>query len=170
MNTFKRTLAVFLATSSIALAVPLAANAGPMMGGGMEGGCGKGWSEMRGGQRDGVPPMMKKLKLTPEQQTTISELRKQDAALIGEKYQSMRDSRAQLHEMAKKGEYDEAKVKALTEQGGQAMAEMAQLRARQHHQIMEVLTPEQREKLAAQRDAMMKRWEKKRGERPGPAA
>jgi hypothetical protein len=49
MNTFKRSLAVFLATSSIALALPLAANAGPMMGGGMEGGCGQGWSAMRGG-------------------------------------------------------------------------------------------------------------------------
>jgi hypothetical protein len=42
MNTFKRSLAVFLATSSIALALPLAATAGPMMGGGMEGACGQG--------------------------------------------------------------------------------------------------------------------------------
>ncbi len=167
MNTFKRTLAVFLATSSIALAVPLAANAGPMMGGGMEGSCGgKGWSEMRGGKHDGLPPMMKKLGLTPEQEARITELRKQDSALIGEKYQSMRDSRAQLHEMQKNGDYDEAKVKALTEQGAQAMAEMAQLRARQHHQMMEVLTPEQRQKFATQREEMMKRWEKKRGEKP----
>jgi len=166
MNTFKRTLAVFLATSSIALAVPLAANAGPMMGGGMEGGCGKGGSEMRGGQRDDLPRMMKKLDLTAEQEAQIKELRKQDGELISEKYQSMRDSRAQLHEMQKKGDYDEAKVKALTEQGAQAMAEMAQLRARQHHQIMEVLTPEQRQKFATQREEMMKRWEKKRGEKP----
>jgi Spy/CpxP family protein refolding chaperone len=85
--------------------------------------------------------MMKKLKLTPEQEAKITELRKQDSELISAKYQSMRDSRAQLHEMQKNGDYDEAKVKALTEQGAQAMAEMAQLRARQHHQMMEVLSP-----------------------------
>ena len=166
MNTFKRSLAVFLATSSIALALPLAATAGPMMGGGMEGGCGQGRSAMRGGPDDGLPPMMKKLKLTPAQEAKITELRKQDSELISAKYQSMRDSRAQLHEMQKNGDYDEAKVKALTEQGAQAMAEMAQLRARQHHQVMAVLTPEQRQQFATQREEMMKRWEKKRGEKP----
>ena len=99
MNTFKRTLAVFLATSSIALALPLAANAGPMMGGGMEGGCGQGRSAMRGGPDDGLPPMMKKLKLTPAQEAKITELRKQDSELISAKYQSMRDSGAQLDEL-----------------------------------------------------------------------
>ncbi len=166
MNTFKRSLAVFLATSSIALALPLAATAGPMMGGGMEGGCGQGSSAMRGGPRDGLPPMMKKLNLTPEQEAKITELRKQDSELISAKYQSMRDSRTQLHEMQKNGDYDEAKVKALTEQGAQAMAEMAQLRARQHHQMMEVLSPEQRQQFAAQREERMKRWEKKRGDKP----
>ena len=166
MNTFKRSLAVFLATSSIALALPLAATAGPMMGGGMEGACGQGPSAMRGGPRDGLPPMMKKLNLTPEQEAKITELRKQDSELISAKYQSMRDSRAQLREMQKNGDYDEAKVKALTEQGAQAMAEMAQLRARQHHQVMAVLTPEQRQQFATQREEMMKRWEKKRGEKP----
>lgn len=166
MNTFKRSLAVFLATSSIALALPLAANAGPMMGGGMGGDCGQGRSAMRGGPGDGLPPMMKKLKLTPEQEAKITELRKQDSELISAKYQSMRDSRAQLHEMQKNGDYDEAKVKALTEQGAQAMAEMAQLRARQHHQMMAVLSPEQRQQFAAQREERMKRWEKKRGDKP----
>ena len=166
MNTFKRTLAVFLATSSIALAVPLAANAGPMMGGGMEGGCGKGWSEMRGGQRDGVPPMMKKLKLSAEQEAKITELRKQDAELIGDKVKTMRDNRSQMQAMMKAGDYDEAKVKTLTEQGAQAMAEMMQLRARQQHQMMAILTPEQRTQFEAQREEMMQRKDKRRGGRP----
>ncbi|MCB1967597.1 Spy/CpxP family protein refolding chaperone [Accumulibacter sp.] len=164
MNTFKRTLAVFLATSSIALALPPAAHAGPMAGGGMDGGC-QGHGAMRG-QRDGLPPMMKDLKLSPEQETRISELRKQDSALLSEKYESMRDSRRQLREMQKKGDYDEAQVKALTEKGALAMAEMAQLRARQHHQMMEILTPEQRTQFEEQRERMAQRWERKRGGRP----
>lgn len=163
MKTLNRTLAVFLAASSIALAVPLAAQASPMMGGEMEG-C-RGSQSMKG-QRDGMPRMMKGLNLTAEQEARITELRKQDADLMAEKFKAMRDSRTQLHEMQKKGEYDEAKVKALTEQAALAMAEMGQLRARQHHQMMDILTPEQRQAFEAQREKMMQRWEKKRAGKP----
>ena len=78
----------------------------------------------------------------------------------------MRDNRSQMQAMMKAGDYDEAKVKTLTEQGAQAMAEMMQLRARQHHQMMAILTPEQRTQFEAQREEMMQRKDKMRGGRP----
>ncbi|WP_291993513.1 Spy/CpxP family protein refolding chaperone [Candidatus Accumulibacter sp. ACC003] len=162
MKTFKYTLAAFLAASSIALAIPLTVEAAPM-GDGMAGCRG---SQGMHGPREGLPRMMKKLKLTPEQEAKISDLRKQDAELIGAQLKVMDDSRTQLHELQKSDTYDEAKIKALTEQGAQAMASMGQLRARQHYQMMQILSPEQRQEFDAQRERMMKRWEEKRQGRP----
>lgn len=168
MKTRNHTLTAFLAASSIALAVPLFAQARPMMDG-MDG-CNapQAMQGKRGfsGDRDGLPPMMKRLKLTPEQESKITQLRKQDADLMGEKFKTMRDSRAQLHEMQLKGEYDEAQVKSFTEKGAQAMAEMGQIRARQHHEMMQILTPEQRKQFESQRERMMNRGEQRREGRP----
>ncbi|MBE2258132.1 MAG: Spy/CpxP family protein refolding chaperone [Candidatus Accumulibacter sp.] len=162
MNTLSRHIATFLAASSIALAVPGTAQADPMIGDmpGCRGGQGM------AGPRDGLPPMIRKLKLTPEQEAQIVALHKQDAELIGEKLKLMRDSRRQLRELSNADVYDEGKVKALTEQGAQAMAEMGQLRARQHYQTMQVLTPAQRKEFAALREGMMSRWQGKRQGRP----
>jgi len=149
-------LTAFLAASSIALVLPLATQARSM--GGMEG------CEMphaMKGDRDGLPPMMKRLNLTDEQKDKISQLRKQDAGVMAEKFKAMRDSRTQLREMQAKGEYDAAKVKVLTEQGAQTMAEMGQIRARQHHEMMQILTPDQRKQVAEKRERMMKHWDKR---------
>ncbi|MDD5391125.1 MAG: Spy/CpxP family protein refolding chaperone [Gallionellaceae bacterium] len=155
-------LTAFLAASSIALAIPLTTQARSM--GGMEG-CERPHG-MRG-ERDGLPPMMKRLNLTDEQKDKISQLRKQDAGLMAEKFKIMRDSRIQLHELQSKDEYDEAKVKVLTEQGAQTMAEMGQIRARQHHEIMQILTPDQRKQFAEKRERMMKHWDKRHEGRQG---
>jgi len=153
-------LTAFLAASSIALAVPLATQARSMDG--MEG-CER--PHAMWGERDGLPPMLKRLNLTDEQKAKVSQLRKQDADLMAEKLKAMCDSRTQLHDMQSKGEYDEAKVKALTEQGARAMAEMGQARARQHHELMQILTPDQRKQFEAKRGQMMKRLEQRREER-----
>ena len=153
MKTFNHTLAMFLAASSIALAVPLAVEARPM--GGDADDC-RGPNAMQG-HRDGVPPSLAALKLTSEQRERISALRRQDADLMDEKFKHVRDTRAQLDEMEMRGEYDEVKVRMLTEEGARVMAEMAQIRARQQHQMMAILTPEQRQQFAAQRAETMKR-------------
>lgn len=164
MKTRTHALTAFLAASSIALAAPLFVQARPMMGGMDDCNAPQAMQGKRGsfGDRDGLPPMMKRLKLTSEQEAKITQMRKQDADLMGEKFKAMRDSRAQLHDMQLKGEYDEDQVKALTEKGAQAMAEMGQIRARQHHEMMQVLTPEQRKQFEAQRERMMKRGEQRR--------
>ena len=46
------------------------------------------------------------------------------------------------------GAYDDAKAKKLAEQLGKAVADSILLHTRTHHQIMDVLTAEQREALA----------------------
>lgn len=155
-------LTAFLAASSIALVLPLTTQARSM--GGMEG-C-EGPHAMQG-ERDGLPPMMKRLNLTDEQKDKISQLRKQDAGLMAEKFKAMRDSRAQLHDLQSKGEYDAAKVKVLTEQGAQTMAEMGQIRARQLHAMLQILTPDQRKQFAEKRERMMKHWDKRHEGRQG---
>ncbi|MDO9225825.1 MAG: Spy/CpxP family protein refolding chaperone [Pseudomonadota bacterium] len=155
-------LTAFLAASSIALVVPLTTQARSM---GDMGGCDR--LHAMQGERDGLPPMMKRLNLTDEQKDKISQLRKQDAGLMAEKFKAMRDARSQLHEMQSKGEYDEAKVKVLTEQGAQTMAEMGQMRARQHHEVMQILTPDQRKQVAEKRERMMKHRDKRHENRQG---
>ncbi|HCZ16797.1 MAG TPA: Spy/CpxP family protein refolding chaperone [Accumulibacter sp.] len=162
MKTLNRTLAMFLAASSIALAVPMTVHADPMIGG-MDG-C-RGSQGMRG-EPDGLPRMFRNLNLSTSQEAKIAELRKQDAVLMAEKLKVMRDTRVQLHELLKGETYDDTKVKALTEQGALAMAEMGQLRARQHYQTMQILTPEQRKEFDTQRERMISRWEQKRQGRP----
>lgn len=152
MSTPSLTLAILLA-AGLSLAVPLSAEAG--------GPPGAAYNclgpQAAQGHRDGVPPMMKGLKLTAEQQARIAELRKQDADLMDEKFKHFRDTRMQLDEMQMKGEYDELQVKKLTEEGAQVMAELEQIRARQQHQMMDILTPAQRKEFEAQSQRLMQR-------------
>ena len=157
-------IASLLVAGSLAAAVPLFAQANAMAGGKED--C-RGGHSMHGKhqQGDGLSKMMKNLNLTPEQQAQATALHKQNAEAMSEKFKTMRETRMQLREMQSKGEFDEARVKALTEKGAQAMAEMGQLRARQHQQMMQILTPEQRKQMEAQRDQMKQRWEKRQAER-----
>ncbi len=160
MNVRTKILAVLLAAGGIAMAVPLATQAHPMGG---QGGCER--SHAMKGERDGLPRMLKRLDLSAEQKDKISALRKQDAGILAEKFKTLRDNRAQLGDMRMKGEYDEAKIKMLTEQGAQTMAEIAQLRARQMHEIQQLLTPEQRQQVEAKRERMQKHWQERQDTR-----
>lgn len=160
MKVRNKILAALLAASSIALVVPLATQAHPMGG---HGGCER--SHAMKGESDGLPRMLKRLDLSAEQKEKISALRKQNAGIMAEKFKAVRDNRAQLGDMRMKGEYDEAKIKALTEQGALAMAEIAQLRARQMHEIEQLLTPEQRQQVQAKRERMQKHWQERQDTR-----
>lgn len=161
MKVRNKILVALIAAGGIAMAVPLATQARPM--GGMDG-CEH--PHAMQGERDGVPRMLKRLDLSDAQKEQIGKLRQQDATALAEKFKVMRDSRAQLRDMRMKGEYDAAKVKTLTEQGAQAMAEMGQLRARQMHEMAQILTPEQRQQVEAKRERMLKRWQERHEDRP----
>lgn len=164
MTVRKSTFAAFLLASSVALAVPLAAQAGPGMGGpgacrgDMQGAYGMGHG------KGGAMRMLRGLDLTDAQRDQIFELQYAQMPQLREQMKVVRELRQQLREATLADSYDEAKVKALTEQQAGAMASMMQLRMAGEHAVYQVLTPAQREKLKALRSA---RDERGQGRGPG---
>ena len=161
MKFSKPTIKAFLIASSVALAVPLAVHArGGMDGGDSEWGghrgqqCESGMMKHGGGHRGHHGKdmgMMRGLDLSEAQRDQIFELRHALAPKMREEMKVVRASREQLREMAMAGSYDDAKVKELTEAGAAAKARMAQMRLKNQHEVFQLLTPEQREKMAEMR-------------------
>lgn len=160
MTVRKSTLVAFLLASSVALAVPFAAQAGPGKGdcrGDMHGVAGMGHD--KGGMR-----MLRGLDLTEAQRDQIFELKHAQVPKMREQMKVVRELHQQLRDAALSDAYDAARVKALTEQQAAAMAIMAQQRFADQHAVYQVLTPEQREKLKARQSA----WaERRNGMGPG---
>lgn len=149
MTKRKSIIGAFLLASSIALAVPMVAQAGPGMGDGM-GSCSV--SMHRGGGMDGpgrggMMRMLKGLDLTDAQRDQIFELKHAEMPKMREQMKVVRDLKNQLREAASAENYDAARVKALTEQQAAAMATMMQSRIAGERAVYEVLTPEQREQI-----------------------
>jgi len=172
MNTRKKILSAFLVASSLALAVPLTAQAERGMGG-----CGgpvamhKG-ADMDGPGRGGMMRMLRGLDLSEAQRDQLFELKHAQMPKMREQMKVVRGLRDQLRNAAMAETYDAAKVKALTEQQAGAMAAMMQMRLAHEHAVYQLLTLEQRETLNKRRD---ERSEKRKGEgrgmmRGGPEA
>jgi periplasmic protein CpxP/Spy len=155
MTKRKSIVGAFLLASSIALAVPLVAQAGPGMGGGM-GSCGVSMHRgagMDGSGRGGMMRMLKGLDLTDAQRDQIFELKHAQMPKMREQMKVVRDLRNQLREAATADSYDAARVKVLTEQQSVAMATMMQSRIAGERAVYELLTPEQRDMLKKKRAA-----------------
>jgi Spy/CpxP family protein refolding chaperone len=135
------------------LAAPLAAFAfggehceGAMMhgDGGMMHGDGDG--EMGMGGHHGMPPFIHQLKLSDAQRDQIFKLMHDQAPALRDKAKEARKAHEELQGLAFSAQYDEARVKALTESAARSMAEMMQMRLAGANQIYLLLTPEQRKK------------------------
>lgn len=113
-----------------------------MMGGGMMHGHGPFDGE------DGMSPMLHRLHLTEVQQDKVFNILHAQAPQARELRKAERAAHRGLHELMMSGAYDDAKAKKLADQLGKAEADATLLHARTHHQILEVLTAEQREMLA----------------------
>ena len=120
------TLKSFLVASSIALAVPLAAQARPDMGEHFGGGrCD---AEMRAhdgkGRHHGGPKMgmLRGLDLSDAQRDQIFELKHALVPELRAEMKVVRATRQALREMMENGSYDAAQVQQLTEQGAAAKA------------------------------------------------
>ena len=96
---------------------------------------------------DGPPGFMRKLNLTEAQQDKIFAIQHAQAPQARDLSKAERKAHRELHDLVTSASFDEAKAKALTDALGKAVAQSALLHARTHHQIMEVLTPEQRQAL-----------------------
>ncbi|MFZ5462896.1 MAG: Spy/CpxP family protein refolding chaperone [Pseudomonadota bacterium] len=148
----KTLITAILVAGSLGLALPLAAHARPFGGEhrGMHGGPG-----LFGGER--MPRLLRGLGLTEAQRDKIFELMHAQAPAMRDKDKEIHKARAELHKLAFSAEYDEARVKALSEAAAAAMAEMAQMRARIEHQIYQLLTPEQRKTVEERKAAFEER-------------
>jgi Spy/CpxP family protein refolding chaperone len=110
---------------------------GPMMG----------HDEMFGDDGE-VPHALRHLQLSEAQQDKIFAIMHGQAPQARELRKAMHKAHSALHELVTTGPYDDAKAKALSDSLGKALSESALLHARTHHQILDVLTPEQRQELA----------------------
>jgi len=148
--------------TSLALAFPLGAladspgDSGPG-GGGAEPrhehempGCGMppgmGHEGMFGGH-GGFHGGLHRLHLTEAQEDKIFAILHAQAPQARELQKAIGKAHRALHELATAATYDDAKAKSLSEALGKATAESALLHERTHHQILDVLSPEQRQQL-----------------------
>jgi Spy/CpxP family protein refolding chaperone len=126
-----RYLAALLAASSVAFALPAAAQRGPG---------GPGHHEMQGGGMR----MLRGLELTAEQREQVSQIFKEQAPALRERANAAHAA----HEALRKGALDpNADVRPLADAVGKAQADAALLRAETMRRVTALLTPEQRAKL-----------------------
>lgn len=147
-----QTISRFMLASSIALGISLPVNASAA--GSPDGDC-KNRVERHhetGEFRMGYfPPYLKKLNLMDEQCDKIKSLMHEQEPAMRDKMQALRKSHTELRRLSMSADYDEAKVKMLSESSANVMAEIALMRAHTDNQIYQLLSPEQRTQLEAQK-------------------
>ncbi|BCB26663.1 ATP-independent periplasmic protein-refolding chaperone [Sulfurimicrobium lacus] len=142
----------FMIASSIALGLPLGADAFPMTD--KPGGCG-GPMQMRGepGMFGGshTQPFLRGLDLNESQRDKIFDLMHAQAPAMRDQAKALHKSQMELRLLGLSGEYSEEKAQALAEASAGVLAKMAQMHARTDQQIYRILTPEQRKQLEERR-------------------
>ncbi|WP_374486288.1 Spy/CpxP family protein refolding chaperone [Zoogloea sp.] len=126
---------------------------------------------------DGTPPLpfLRDLNLSEGQRDQIFKIFHEQAPVLREKAKEIRKSHEELRALTFSAQYDEARIKALAEQGARAVAEMAEIRAAGLNKVYQTLTPEQRKKADERKAEFEARGFRHpqlppTGERRGPAA
>lgn len=96
-----------------------------------------------------VPPFLHDLALTEAQQDKVFAITHANAPSLREQSKIAKKSADALHELAESSSYDEAKLKTLSETNAHAMAELEMIHVRTMHQILALLTPDQRKQFDA---------------------
>ncbi|RME35579.1 MAG: periplasmic heavy metal sensor [Gammaproteobacteria bacterium] len=91
------------------------------------------------------------LDLSPEQRDRIRELMEQQRPQMRAWREAMRDTHRRLRELERAPTFDEQAIRQLAEQQARTMAEMRVEKAKMHHEIARLLTPEQRERFERMR-------------------
>ena len=158
MNKRNKIIAAVVAISGLAVAVPFVAHAdsaGAACDGGRHGGHHRMFGEHggidQGGPMGGSERVLKRLDLSEAQRDQIFELRHAQAPQMRAKWKEARSARGALRELAWSGDYDAGKAAELARQGADAMAEIAGMRAKLQADIYQLLSPEQRTRLAEMR-------------------
>lgn len=110
---------------------------------------------MRGGH--GWRGLTGDLALSQEQRDRIFAIRHAAEPQFREQSTKLRELRAEFRQAVQADTYDEATIRSLSAQQGQAIADLMQMRARQMHEIHGVFTPAQKEKLQQSRQPRERR-------------
>lgn len=129
----------FLLAAGVALAVSALAHEGG------SGACG-------GMPGEGMPPHLKRLKLSESQRDKVFELMHAQAPVMRDKVKTVHRAEEEFRTLAAAPDYSEGKARALADASAKAMSEMTLARTRTDRQIFELLTPEQRKQLAEQKE------------------
>jgi periplasmic protein CpxP/Spy len=92
--------------------------------------------------------MLKQLDLTADQHTQVKAIFEKEKPTLQPLMQQMRQSHTAMSALEASGTFDEAKTRALATQNSQTMVELQVEHARIKSEIMQILTPDQKAKLA----------------------
>lgn len=109
-----------------------------------------------------IARLANKLNLTEEQRTQIKEIVGKAEKKAVKLNEDMLSSRDKLSNMLNNNQYDKKKVEELAEDQGDSVAKMIELQAEMQHDILQVLTPEQRTELKTMIEDAQNRLEKLR--------
>ncbi len=96
--------------------------------------------------------MFRNLDLTDEQRAEIKKIMEAERSIMQPVHEQLRENREALNAATKAGQFNEAEVTKLAEKQGDLMAQVIISRERVQSQIWQILTPEQRDKLAKWRE------------------
>lgn len=99
----------------------------------------------------GIPPHLRALGLTEDQQDRIFDIVHAQVAAQRERMKAARAAHEQLRELVKADRFDAQKARALADAQAKAMSDMMVARAETESRIRALLTPEQRQRLDAER-------------------
>lgn len=102
------------------------------------------------------------IELTDAQKDKVFALRHAAAPELREAMKASMTARKELRELANGTNFDEARAQQIANAGAAAQAKAAVLRAKTEHDILAVLTPEQRTTLETRRKEAEARWEERR--------
>ena len=150
-KSIKTVLASALVVSSLGLVAPVSAKP---QGDGAD--CERGRHmeafHKRGEKGFNVDRMAKKLDLSENQRTQIEDIMAASKPQIMDHREKLRENRKQLKSLTKQSPLDEAALRKVADTQGDLTADMIVLRAQQRAKIGDILTQEQRAKLADRAD------------------
>lgn len=122
------------------------------------------------GKRGGHGMIFRGLDLTEEQKAQIKQIRENSRTTVQPIRQQMRLNRQKLQELSANGNFDAAQVQAIATQQGNFSAQLIVERERIKSQVYQVLTPEQRQKVAERREQMKEQFKNSKKNRRNKAA
>lgn len=103
------------------------------------------------GEGWGGPPFLAGLHLTEDQEDKVFAIVHAAAPALREQEKALRKAREALRDLSESVQYDESRVQGFADSVARADSQLTVLRARTEHEILALLTPEQRKQLQEHR-------------------